>query len=343
MLDVQGPSSEDEEEPTLDLILRRAPSVLVSIILHLLVLILLALLILARDSPKGPLVLEIGEADSDTVAIDSIVIEPTEVEVQPETVQDFKTEVNLDVNPTERVQLKGDEFEGLFASVEMQGYSEGFAKRIQDAQANGIEILIVFDSTGSMGGEIQNVKRRILEISSSVLRKIPRAQFSLVTYRDRGDAYVARGIELQNDPNRLVYFINGVYAGGGGDSPEAVQAGMRVAIEENRFRSKAQKVMIVFGDAPPHAYHLPTCLEYAKRFHGYGKGQVHTVTCRASVPIPEFYSIARAGGGDAFVMNQVDRLMEEILILAFGPKNRDEVLRFFEVEPGKQNRRSGRR
>ena len=345
MFTINQDSCEEDESAALDTVLQRTPSVLVSVILHLVVLILLALLMMARDIRSGPLVIEVGEAESESVSIESISIEPVDVELSSEPIEQEISQVSLEPTEAERVQLDGNEFDGLFASVELKGFSEGFAKRIQDAQSHGIEIVIVFDSTGSMGSEIQNVKQRIFQISSAVLRKIPRAKFSLVTYRDRGDSYVARGIELQNDPKRMLYFVNGVNAGGGGDEPEAVQAGMRVAIKENTYRSKAQKVMILFGDAPPHQADLATCLMYAKRFRGYGKGQVHTVSCRASTPLPAFYAIAREGGGDAFVMNQADRLMEELLALAFGPKNREEVLRFFEVDktgPPKQ-RRSRRR
>ncbi|MEL6109353.1 MAG: vWA domain-containing protein [Planctomycetota bacterium] len=344
MFHINQDSIEEGDNAALETVLQRTPSVLASVILHLVVLILLALLMMARQVRTGPLVIEIGEAESDSVPIESISIEPVEIESSSEPIEQEMSEVGLESTEAERVEFDGDEFDGLFASVELKGFSKGFAKRIQDAKSNGIEIVIVFDSTGSMGSEIQNVKQRIFEISSAVLRKIPRAKFSLVTYRDQGDAYLARGIELQNDPRRMLYFVNGVRAGGGGDSPEAVQAGMRVAINDNSYRSKAQKVMILFGDAPPHEADLPECLTFAKRFRGYGKGQVHTVTCRASTPLPEFYAIAREGGGDAFVMNQADRLMEELLALAFGPKNREEVLRFFDVETVERtNQRRSRR
>src|SRR5690606_2003213 len=45
---------------------------------------------------------------------------------------------------------------------------------------HGIEIVIVFDSTGSMRREIDAVKERIETIGNAVLRKIPHARFSLV-------------------------------------------------------------------------------------------------------------------------------------------------------------------
>ena len=70
-----------------------------------------------------------------------------------------------------------------------------------------IEIVVVFDSTGSMGSEIYAVKRRIVKIGKTVLEKIPRARFSLVTYRDRRDTYLVKGIELSNSLERLESFV----------------------------------------------------------------------------------------------------------------------------------------
>ena len=58
---------------------------------------------------------------------------------------------------------------------------------------------------------------------------------------------------------------------------------------------------------------------------------VHTVTCRHAQPLPEFYLIADAGDGRAFVLSEADVLMRELVVLAFGPKHRDEVLKFFEL------------
>lgn len=194
-------------------------------------------------------------------------------------------------------------------------------------------LVIELDSTGSMGQEIKSVRQRIRQIGESVLRKIPNAKFSLATYRDLNDNYVARGIPLTKDLPEMEQFVMGVVANGGGDRPEAVQAGMLWAMRENEFRSNAQKVMIIFGDAPPHPYRLNACLDLAEKFRGYSKGRVYTVTCRSPSPLPEFYSIARTGGGDAFVMANVDQLMDDLLVITFGTENRDQVLKFFELDP----------
>ncbi|HND56169.1 MAG TPA: hypothetical protein PLV92_27320, partial [Pirellulaceae bacterium] len=66
------------------------------------------------------------------------------------------------------------------------GLDGDFKKMIENAQQNGLDLVIVFDSTGSMGAEIEGVKRQIFQIGSALLKKVPTTRISLVTYRDKG-------------------------------------------------------------------------------------------------------------------------------------------------------------
>ena len=164
------------------------------------------------------------------------------------------------------------------------GLSVEFAEKIRYARKHGIDIVIVFDSTGSMGSEIETVKNRIGAIGNVILRKIPRAQFSLVTYRDRRDAYLVRGIPLTNDLYKVQRFISSVQAQGGGDHPEALEAGMEWAMTTLYFRPDSQKAMLIFGDAPPHQHHMNACSENGQTFSRKleGKGQHDHLSKRRS-------------------------------------------------------------
>jgi hypothetical protein len=71
----------------------------------------------------------------------------------------------------------------------------------------------------------------------------------------------------------------------------------------------------------------------ARHFRESGKGKVSTITCRSAIPLREFYAIARSGGGEAYTLRNTRWLMEELLVLAFGREHRDDVLKFFELEP----------
>lgn len=327
--------TEADTESTLDRFLRRAPAALVSVIVHLVVLICLALLTMQLESREDPLVIEAGQSSAAEPVIDTLVIETVDPVMTPEQEPSVPVTVDLvsaklEASPQSVMPSLPAIDSGLIG--ETVDYSPSFRKRLLDAQKHGIEIVVVFDSTGSMGGEIDAVKRRIHQIGTAVMRKIPKARFSLVTYRDLRDQYVVRGIPLGDNVGTVQQFINSVSAGGGGDQPEAVQEGMRWAIHNNQFREYSQKVMLIFGDAPPHPGDLRTCLSMASDFRENQKASVNTITCRKSSPLPEFYMIAQAGGGEAFVMSGIGDLMKELLVITFGASDREQVLKFFEVD-----------
>jgi Mg-chelatase subunit ChlD len=326
--------------------LRVAPAALLSVVLHLLLLIVLALLILS-DKTVEPLVLQVAADDGqdddsafqwETLSFDAEpVVRDSSLSVEEIAVVDADLaiseigDVAMPALPDQSNDAQSGK--GSEAAEFPKGLSDEFVKKIRDARKHGIDIVIVFDSTGSMGSEIETVKSRIGAIGEVILRQIPRAQFSLVTYRDRRDAYLVRGIPLTNDLYKVQRFVTGVQAQGGGDHPEALEAGMEWAMTTLYFRPDRQKVMLIFGDAPPHQHHMNACLKMARRFRESGKGKVSTITCRSAIPMREFYAIARSGGGEAYTLRNTRWLMEELLVLAFGREHRDDVLEFFELEP----------
>lgn len=340
---IQPKAGVSEDDEVVDEFLRRAPAALISLIVHLVVLICLALLSYRIDVNE-PFVIEIGEPnDQQPPEIQSIVIDKIELDIEPVVEDVVAVPIELDDIEIQGTNVQPDVNVEVMFSGAMKGYSHGFSNRIRDAQLNGIDIAVVFDSTGSMKSEIHAVKQRISQIGTVVLKKIPKARFSLATYRDLNESYLVRGIELGSDVQKVQSFVNAADAQGGGDHPEAVQAGMAWALQTNRFRPEAQKVMLVFGDAPPHRSDVQTCLDLARQFHGYDKGRVYTVTCRSVTPLPEFYLIAQAGGGEAFVMQDSEQLMEYLLVMAFGPEHREQVLKFFQIRNSDRRQRPGDR
>jgi hypothetical protein len=218
---------------------------------------------------------------------------------------------------------------GIGGSGSMSGGSwEGL---LQNLRRNGLDIVICFDSTGSMGGEIRQVKAQIQRIGDSLVRLVPKARIGLCTYRDDGDEYVVRGLPLTGEIAEIGNYLLGVDADGGGDRPEAVHRGMRWAIEHNKFRSNSRKVILIFGDAPPHQRHLEECLSIASDFARQQKGIVSTVTCRSGVRLPEFVEIAQMGGGEAFLTTDERQIMTQLMVLVFGSRYRGKVLEAFRL------------
>lgn len=206
-----------------------------------------------------------------------------------------------------------------------------FEGLMQNLRRNGLDIVLTFDSTGSMGGEIRAVERQIHTIGTTLLKLVPKARIGLCTYRDEGDEYVVRGLPLTNDISAIDKFLAGTEADGGGDEAEAVHRGLEWSIKNNQFRASARKVILLFGDAPPHAQDLTTCLALASDFQRTQKGIVSTVTCRHSEPLREFYQIARNGSGESFLSSNQRQIMTQLVVLVFGSAHRDKVVEAFKL------------
>src|SRR4030088_916518 len=119
-----------------------------------------------------------------------------------------------------------------------------------------VEVAFVLDTTGSMGGLIEGAKRKIWSIATAIVDSNPDAdiRMGLVAYRDIGDDYVTRKIELTRDIQDLYAHLLELKARGGGDWPESVNEALDVAVNKLQWTTGGDTRRIVFlvGDAPPH-------------------------------------------------------------------------------------------
>ncbi len=328
--------------------LQNSMSGLLSLIFHMVLILVLALITYGTYGGvgAGEDVL-IGQLPSESLG-ESQDEQLQAAEVAADTSSDF-TE-SLEVEPPVDSSLEANESDTMVVVSPSTGGSEatsfdlgattvgsgsmaggGWDGLLQSLRRDGLDIVLTFDSTGSMQGEIDQVKGQIRRLGSTLLKLVPKARISLCTYRDHGDQYVVRGLPLTNNLQQIEQYLSGIRAVGGGDSPEAVHEGIRWSIEQNSFRPRARKIILVFGDAPPHQQDLPTCLRLASDFHGMQKGVVSTVTCRAPRQLREFVEIAEVGGGEAFLTADERQIMTQLIVLVFGSRHRAKVLEAFKL------------
>lgn len=117
-----------------------------------------------------------------------------------------------------------------------------------------LDVAFLLDTTGSMGDELARLKASIEIINFQIenLPVRPRVRFGAVLYRDRGDAYVTRTIPFQRDAEMFRRELARVEAGGGGDTPEDVQSGLRAAVQGLAWGREGVRLVFLIGDAPPH-------------------------------------------------------------------------------------------
>jgi Mg-chelatase subunit ChlD len=119
-----------------------------------------------------------------------------------------------------------------------------------------IEVVFVLDTTGSMSGLIQAAKEKIWSIASSLAQAQdkPEIRMGLVAYRDRGDDYVTKVVDLNADLDAMYATLMDFQAGGGGDGPESVNQALSDAVNRISWSADQNTYRVVFlvGDAPPH-------------------------------------------------------------------------------------------
>jgi pSer/pThr/pTyr-binding forkhead associated (FHA) protein len=219
----------------------------------------------------------------------------------------------------------------------LEGALEGtrLGARVADLRGSGLDVCIVFDSTASMGGVITQVKRRIGRMTTFIDALVGgNFRLAMVTYRDRLDVYQTREVDFTRDHYRVLDFVERVRAEGGSDLPEGVLDGIRAAVHRLTWRPDSVKVILLFGDAPPHAADQAGCEALARRFRG--SGTLHTIFAPVGGKrrrlnkmdrraIRALTSLADAGGGTFHFLEEEDLIVRELQALIFGAEFRDQL------------------
>jgi hypothetical protein len=173
-----------------------------------------------------------------------------------------------------------------------------------------VDVVFVLDTTGSMAGLIEAAKEKIFSIAGSMAsgQPAPEIRMGLVAYRDRGDQYVTKVIDLSSDLDSVYAQLLDFRAEGGGDTPESVNRALYDAVHSVSWSQdpKSYKVIFLVGDASPHMDYqddvkYPTTIAAAKQ-----KGIViNTVQCGNDGDThTRWLEIASLAGGNHFQVGQ---------------------------------------
>jgi Mg-chelatase subunit ChlD len=173
-----------------------------------------------------------------------------------------------------------------------------------------IEVVFVLDTTGSMGGLIQAAKEKIWSIASTMAsaQPAPLIRIGLVAYRDRGDQYVTRVVNLSEDLDSVYATLMDFEADGGGDGPESVNQALHEAVHSIAWSSNPNSYRAIFlvGDAPPHMDYQDDVKYPQTIAAAQNKGIViNTIQCGSeSETLSVWRQIVQLGAGAYFQVEQ---------------------------------------
>lgn len=122
---------------------------------------------------------------------------------------------------------------------------------VGDTDTRPVDIVFVFDTTGSMNEEINGVKNTAISFANQLSDKGRDFRLGLVSFGDEILAVRKNDRTLTDDAEEFKRWIGTLVADGGGDDPEIALDGVQTGMEMN-FREGSQKVLILITDAPPH-------------------------------------------------------------------------------------------
>ena len=133
-------------------------------------------------------------------------------------------------------------------------------KVVEPPTTDGIlDMVIAFDTTGSMSAYINAVKTHVKELVPKLFSSNPDLRIGIVAFGDYcdmkaptlyGKAYQV--LDLTNDENKIIKFINEAQNTSGGDGDEFYELVIKKITEETAWREGSTKAVLLIADAAPH-------------------------------------------------------------------------------------------
>ena len=122
-----------------------------------------------------------------------------------------------------------------------------------------LDMVIAFDTTGSMASYIDAVKKHVKELVPKLFSSNPDLRIGIVAFGDYcdmssrdnfGKAYQV--LDLTNDENKIIQFINEAQNTSGWDGDEFYELVIKKITEETAWREGSTKAVLLIADAAPH-------------------------------------------------------------------------------------------
>lgn len=134
------------------------------------------------------------------------------------------------------------------------------APKVGEKSVDGmLDMVIAFDTTGSMSSYIEAVRRHVIDLIPKLFAANHKLKVSIVAFGDYcdmhsksdfGDAYQV--IDLTDNENKLIKFVKKARKTNGGDGDEFYELVLKKIIEETSWREGSTKSVLLIADASPH-------------------------------------------------------------------------------------------
>lgn len=159
---------------------------------------------------------------------------------------------------TGKCVTEGEKDVNVTVNVEKEKNDERIAE-IAPKNIGKLDMVIAFDTTGSMSQYIGAVRKEVSDLIPQLFRENEDLRLGIVAFgdywdmknaQDFGDAYQV--MPLTNNENNLIKFVENSRDTGGGDGPEFYELVLKKIVEETPWRDGSTRSILLIADAVPH-------------------------------------------------------------------------------------------
>jgi hypothetical protein len=209
------------------------------------------------------------------------------------------------------------------------------------------QLVISFDTTGSMATCIESVKRVVKETVERLITHLPNIQIGILAHGDYCDErmyYLVKTLNFTRNVQDICNFVTNVGHTGGGDFEEAYEYAMYTTRTTFAWTPQSNKGMIMIGDATPHTptYAMNTLhLDWRNEARLLCEAgiKVYSVRCMDWPESNTFYKeLARLTNGHYLQLNQFQAIPAWLIAISYRQAGDYERLEQFEEEMGENGR-----
>ena len=208
-----------------------------------------------------------------------------------------------------------------------------------------IEVVFSFDTTGSMYPCLTQVRRKVKETVTRLMKDMPGMRIGIIAhgdYCDKNSSYVTKIFELTDNVQKICDFVQNVGATGGGDLPECYELVLHEAQSLNWLKP-TKKALVLIGDDIPHGpKDNPGKLNWrdeVDKLGGLGI-PVYGVQCLNRRHATKFYEeLAHKSGGFHVSLDQFSYVTDLIMAVCYQQSSPAQV-QSYEQEVIKEGRMS---
>ena len=171
------------------------------------------------------------------------------------------------------------------------------------------DVVIAFDTTGSMKDKINGIKRDMSSFLKIMLEIVPDFYLGFIDFKDRCESIPLRTFSLDSasrQPQSMIDFINEAQTGGNcnPDLEEAVAEALEKAVRSNWRKGSERRIVILMTDNPAYDDKKDSMIEQARSFKNRSREKnyvsvVFVDTGGSTADARSFLrKVSEAGGGD---------------------------------------------